>query len=145
MLNAGEKENIIPGVAKARFDMRLIPEEDKASAIEELKNFLEEMKKRTGVDAELTILGEGGNYCTDLDHWIVKDFLRVAKSVYGTELYVAAELGGNDGRYTSAKGIPTITFGPIRKDTSFHGVDEFVYLRDLELLRETLVRFIARG
>ena len=66
----------------------------------------------------------------------------VAKNIekaLGTCPPFAAELGGNDGSFFAKNGIPVVCYGPIRTDTSYHGVDEFVYLEDLRKIRDVIV------
>ncbi len=142
ILRAGEKDNVIPGVAKAIFDMRLIPEEDMVKAEEELISFVNKLKEELGITIELSILERCRNYYTSLDEPFVREFLSAARSVYDEKLGLAAELGANDGRYFAKVGIPVITFGPIRKDTRFHGVDEFIYLDDIKRVKDVFVNFI---
>jgi succinyl-diaminopimelate desuccinylase len=143
MLQSGTKSNIIPGTAEATFDMRLIPEEDCVKAQRELEEFLEKVdlgNREYKVDLQFTLTG--GNYFTDPQLPFVQSFKRAIEKVTGTEVLLAAELGGNDGRFTSAKGIPTISYGPISKDTNFHGVDEFVWLRDIRIVRDSIVEYL---
>jgi succinyl-diaminopimelate desuccinylase len=143
MLQSGTKSNIIPGTAEATFDMRLIPEEDCVKAQRELEEFLEKVdlgNREYKVDLHFTLTG--GNYFTDPQLPFVQSFKRAIEKVTGTEVLLAAELGGNDGRFTSAKGIPTISYGPISKDTNFHGVDEFVWLRDIRIVRDSIVEYL---
>jgi succinyl-diaminopimelate desuccinylase len=47
-------------------------------------------------------------------------------------------LGGNDGSFFAKNGIPVVCYGPIRNDTNFHGVDEFVYLEDIKNVRDVI-------
>ncbi|MGQ9781217.1 MAG: ArgE/DapE family deacylase [Nitrososphaeria archaeon] len=144
MLKSGVKSNIIPGVAEATFDMRLIPEEDSAEAQRELKEFLEKVdlgNPEYKIDLDFTLTG--GNYYTDPRLPFVRSFKKAIEKVIGREILLAAELGGNDGRYTSAKGIPTISYGPISKDTNFHGVDEFVWLKDIKIVRDSIVEYLT--
>jgi succinyl-diaminopimelate desuccinylase len=144
MLQAGMKSNIIPGVATATFDMRLLPEEDEAKAKMELEEFISKVNLGDPrYKVELNISLSGGNYFTDPSLPLVQNFRKAIEKVTGKAIPIAAELGGNDGRYTSAKGIPTICYGPIRNDTNFHGVNEFVWLEDIKSVRDTICWYIT--
>lgn len=141
VLNAGEKTNVIPGEAIAKFDLRILPDEDLDEALNELREFFEKTKKETGVDAILEDIKGGGNYYTNPDHRLVKDFQKAASKAYGEKIPIAAELGGNDGKFISKYEIPVICFGPIRKDCNFHGVNEFVYIEDLAKIRDAIINY----
>jgi succinyl-diaminopimelate desuccinylase len=144
MLNAGEKENIIPGECEARFDMRVCPDENYAKAKRDLEKYFKKLRSAQGVKATLEFTQQTpSNYFTDPKHPIVARFTRAASDAFGRRIPVAGELGGNDGHFFSKVGIPVISFGPIRDDCRFHGVDEFVYLKDIELVKKTLVNLVC--
>lgn len=144
MLNAGEKENIIPGECEARFDMRVCPDENYERAKRDLERYFKKLRSAQGVKATLEFTQKTpSNYFTDPKHPIVARFARAASEAFGRRIPVAGELGGNDGHFFSKVGIPVISFGPIRDDCRFHGVDEFVYLKDIELVKKTLVNLMC--
>jgi acetylornithine deacetylase/succinyl-diaminopimelate desuccinylase family protein len=144
MLNAGEKENIIPGECEARFDMRVCPDENYERAKRDLERYFKKLRSAQGVKATLEFTQQTpSNYFTDPKHPIVARFARAASEAFGRRIPVAGELGGNDGHFFSKIGIPVISFGPIRDDCRFHGVDEFVYLKDIELVKKTLVNLMC--
>jgi len=146
MLKSGIKSNIIPGLAELTFDMRLIPEEDATIAENELREFLSRVDLiDKGYKIDLSVTQSGGNYYTDPKLPFVQSFKRCVEKVTGKPMPLAAELGGNDGRYTSSKGIPTISYGPIAEDTNFHGVNEFIWLRDISTVRDTIVEYLKLG
>ncbi|MEM1588591.1 MAG: M20/M25/M40 family metallo-hydrolase, partial [Candidatus Bathyarchaeia archaeon] len=133
----------IPGEAKAIFDFRLIPEENIEEAKKEFITYLEEISNELNVKPELTSFNGGGNYYTDPNHPFVKNFKKTVEKVMGKKVPLAAELGGNDGKYTSAKNIPTVCFGPIAKDSRFHGVDEFIRIKDVLTVRDVVLNYIV--
>jgi len=95
------------------------------------------------VDASLEYTRKDpSNYSADLTHPLVRQFCRATEEALGKDIPVAGELGGNDGRYFARVGVPVVCFGRLREECRFHGMDEFVYLRDIELARETLVNLI---
>ncbi len=143
MLKSGVKSNIIPGEAEATFDMRLLPEEDTVKAQNELKDFLNKVDlgdPRYKID--LKFEQTGGNYYTDPRLPLVKKFNKAIETVTGESLPLAAELGGNDGKFTNGKGIPTISYGPLAEDTHYHGVNEFVWLKDLKNVRDIITEYL---
>lgn len=144
IIRAGEKENVIPGEAYLRFDMRLIPEEDSELAIEELKSYLSSLSNQLGIKAELSwIEGKGSNYFSDPESESVKKFKEIVEDVYKKKMEIVTELGGNDGRYFSHYSVPIISFGLAREGTRYHGPDEFLDLNDMRNLKEILFRYLT--
>ncbi len=143
MLGGGEKDNIVPGEAWARFDMRIIPEESSREAVGEMEQFFGEAKRKLGIEAKLTFNEIHEAYLTQPSSPVVRRFSDATAAVFGSPLPIAASLGGDDGNFLSAKGIPVISFGAIAEDCHFHGVDEFVRLTDLENVRDVLVKLIG--
>jgi len=144
MLNAGQKENVIPGECEARFDLRVCPDENYESAKKGFTRYFKKLRKALKVEATLEYtLQSPSNYFTDPKHLLVRKFALAANRAFGRKIPIAGELGGNDGHYFAKVGIPVISFGPIRDDCSFHGVDEFVYLRDIDLVKKTIVELVT--
>jgi len=143
MLGGGEKENIIPGEAWARFDMRLLPEESLAKAQSEMQAFFDDLKVRMKVEAILSFKKLDQPYLTDPSEPLVKRFAKAAAAVLGHQLPIAASLGGDDGKYLAEQGIPVISYGAIAEDSNFHGKDEFVRLTDLQRVRDVIVSLIS--
>jgi succinyl-diaminopimelate desuccinylase len=144
MLSAGAKENIIPGECEARFDMRVCPDENYERAKRDLEKYFNKLRSSQKVKATLEFTQQTpSNYFTDPTHPIVTRFSRAANQAFGRRIPVAGELGGNDGHFFSKVGIPVVSFGAIRDDCRFHGVDEFVYLKDIDLVKRTLVNLVS--
>ncbi|MBI5158860.1 M20/M25/M40 family metallo-hydrolase [Candidatus Micrarchaeota archaeon] len=139
MVHAGEKENVIPGECEAKFDLRLNPEEDEQQALEEFKQYFEKAKKKHKVNATLECTMVQPGYYTEKDDKFVEQFMKITQT-----LQAYAGLGGNDGRHLKIKGIPTICFGPIRRDdkidNNIHGKNEFVLVKDLEWTRDVIIK-----
>jgi len=139
MIKAGEKENVIPGSCEIRFDRRLLPEEDVEQAEKELKDFFQRAVEKTGCSAVLEITNKLSGYHTPESLVFVKTVSGSIRKTIGKSLPLAAELGGNDGTFFAKNKIPVICYGPIRADTNYHGLDEFVYLEDLKNTRDLIV------
>jgi len=144
-----EKLNRIPGEVLAGFDIRLIPEEKPENAVEELKKVFNEVVSETGITAELEITCcRNGWYATDKN--LVAEALFSAEEayrrVYGIDfkLGTIAQLGGNDGTHFFNKGIPCVGFGTHRPNNNLHGENEFVYLKDIDLVAEFIVQICVK-
>jgi succinyl-diaminopimelate desuccinylase len=139
MINAGEKENVIPGTCEVRFDRRLLPEEPLEQAEKELMDFFGKVVEKTGCEATLELVNRQQGYHTSKDLVFVQTVLENIKKTTGQSLPLAAELGGNDGSFFAEKGIPVICYGTIREDTRYHGIDEFVYLQDIKNTKDLII------
>src|SRR5579875_1823145 len=144
IVRGGEKENIIPGEAYLRFDMRLIPEENSELAVQELKSYLTTLSNKLGIKAELTTLeGLGSNYYSEPNSDAVRKFKNIAEKIMGKELEVVTEFGGNDGRFFSKYDAPIISFGLAKEGTRYHGPDEFLELEDMRKLKKILIEYLS--
>jgi len=139
MIKAGEKENVIPGTCEIRFDRRLLPEEPIDQAEKELREFFQKAVEKTGCKASLEITNRLQGYYTSKDLVFVQTVSENIKKTLGQSLPLAAELGGNDGTFFAKNGIPVVCHGPIRSDTHYHGVDEFVYIEDIKRTRDLII------
>lgn len=139
MISGGEKENIIPGECEIRFDRRLLPEEPLEEAENELQNSFEKACKEANCHASLEITSRLPGYHTAQDLPFVQTVSDNIRKTIGQKLPYAAELGGNDGSFFAKNGIPVLCYGTIRADTCYHGVDEFVYLEDIKIIRDLIV------
>ncbi len=143
IISGGFKNNVIPPSVTITFDMRLLPEEDMNSAMSELRGTIERLAKAGLADVELASSEGGGNYHTDPSHPLVREFLKVAEA-QGCGRGCVGELVGNDGRYTSRKGIPTVGLGVIDDDSNIHGPDEFVRLTTMERITKIFKHFLSK-
>ncbi len=139
MLKSGEKENTIPGLCEARFDLRVNPDEDVNDAKRKFKRYFSKLARTERVRASLEFIQSNPSYFTDPNDRLVKRFLDAVRLTMRKTLPLAGELGGNDGHYFAKAGIPVVCFGPSRSDTRAHGVDEFVHVKDLIATRRTIV------
>ena len=139
MIKAGEKENVIPGICEMRFDRRLIPEESIEQAERELRDFFQNALDSTNVNASLEIINRQQGYFTPVNSVFVHAVSKAIQNTTSLSLPFAAELGGNDGSFFSKNKIPVVCYGPIREDTHYHGVDEFVHLKDVKSTRDMII------
>ena len=139
MIQAGEKENVIPGTCEVRFDRRLLPEEPIEHAEKEVMDYFQKALETTGVEATLELVNRQQGYCTSADLVFVETVSEAIQKTTGQRLPLAGELGGNDGSFFAKNGIPVVCYGTIRADTRYHGVDEFVYLQDVKNTRDLII------
>ncbi|MEX0567772.1 MAG: M20/M25/M40 family metallo-hydrolase [Candidatus Njordarchaeota archaeon] len=133
MINAGIAENVIPGECKIVVDRRTIPEEDIKSVADDLKKKIEHFakKKKINVGVEVKPLIHG--WVTN-NKKIVETIKDIVEGLIGQPIKVAVELGGTDGVWFIDR-MPVIQFGALRAGTNIHGINEFVYLDDVVLVK----------
>ncbi|MCL4344029.1 MAG: M20/M25/M40 family metallo-hydrolase [Thaumarchaeota archaeon] len=132
VIEAGDRTNVIPNEAVIKFDMRLLPDEDRDAAFEELKSFIGSLSA-----VELAEVKGGGNYFTDPRTPIVSAFTSYILERLDSKECVG-ELGGDDGKYSSKAGIPTVGYGVIDDDSNIHGANEFVRLSTMMKVTENM-------
>jgi acetylornithine deacetylase/succinyl-diaminopimelate desuccinylase-like protein len=144
MYEAGSKTNVIPGKAEISFDCRLIPEEDPEEVQKEIETFLERAKEETGVEATIEFKMTVHGWGSDPDNPFIRSFHEAVQEVAGSDTPIAADLGGNDGHFFTEVGIPTACYGTLADDNNYHGLDEFMHLKDFEKVKEALILFSER-
>jgi acetylornithine deacetylase/succinyl-diaminopimelate desuccinylase-like protein len=63
------------------------------------------------------------------------------KGATGKDLPMCADLGGNDGYYFTMHDIPTACIGTIADDANYHGIDEWLSIKDYDVVKDALIRF----
>jgi len=139
-VNGGVAENVIPGECRLTVDVRTIPEESAEKVADEISKMLEIFARQNGIDIEVQVKSFSNGWVTDKEE-VIEKMRRVLEEVAG-KLKVGTELGGTDGRYLIEK-MPVIQYGTIRRDTNFHGKNEFVYLDDMKTLKKFIKKVIT--
>jgi succinyl-diaminopimelate desuccinylase len=140
MIQGGLKVNIVPDSCVISVDRRLIPEENVADARKEILDTLSSVK---GVDWEI----QSETRIPTLppcDDEVTDKLAAILKEVTGQ--------GGKFGEMGSGD-LPCIVvnewggkefgMGVIRTESNIHGMNEFVYQKDIENLSEIIYRFIS--
>lgn len=113
------------------FDLRSVPEENLDSAVLEFKKYIRAINPQI----EFRVEERSEGYALSESHQFVSMMKKASgeKKAYG-------ELGGTDAQFFCGREIPSICFGPISDDSSIHGKDEFVRIKDLECVSNALVK-----
>ncbi len=145
VLKSGEKPNVIPGRATIKFNWRLIPEEDFDERKKELEKEFEGWKDELGVDASLAFNEPFLGYGVEEDNKYVKRLKDVVADLDASRALCGVEFGATDGSFLHhMAGLPAIGFGPMDEDCNFHGVDEFMRVETMTLVKQVLKRFLAK-
>jgi len=139
-IRGGLKVNIVPDSCLIAIDRRTIPEEDIADAEKEL---LDCLKTVPGVDWEVagTFRIPAGPVS---EGPVVDELAAVIKQVTGsTGKY--GEMGSGDLLHVVARDWQARCFGlgVARPESNIHGMHEFAYVKDMEMLGEIIARFVS--
>jgi len=132
--------NVIPGVVSFKFDMRFAPNR----TAEEMKLEVLARLDAAGVPYEIEWQKATRPYVTGVDADPASPqgkLIAVTQSVIQEMLSIAPILscdgGTSDARFVAWQGVPTIEFGV--PHGNMHGADEFVEVKNIELLEQVLV------
>ncbi len=130
--------NIIPERGALKLNLRVPPGLDmRRLELEAIRRITSVVGNRwSSYRARVEVEEAFKPYYTDLSRsreasWLVS-LLREDKP----ELQCAVELASNDGCYFSW--LPVVCYGCIRRDCNIHAPDEFVYIEDLERLKDAV-------
>lgn len=130
MVNAGAKVNVIPGIAEAHLDVRILPGEDPGQVVGELESLLDGY----GVRVELTRKTPGNE--SPLDTADFKTIKEAFLKHYPDAVVVPSLLfGSSDSRYFRDRGVTAYGFCPFLATTEdikgVHGINEKVSIDNL--------------
>jgi acetylornithine deacetylase/succinyl-diaminopimelate desuccinylase-like protein len=142
MLDAGVKTNVIPAVAHATFDCRLLPGTDPHAFRDEILAAVADPR------VELTVLQAAPASGSDPDSVVVGALRKRIKSeIPGAAVVDVLGKGATDCRFVRKAGVPCYGFIPIRvtreEFDAMHGKDEAVRTAELEKALPRLVDVVA--
>jgi acetylornithine deacetylase/succinyl-diaminopimelate desuccinylase-like protein len=142
MLDAGYKQNVIPGVAHAYLDCRFLPGGE--------DQFMAELAKLVGPDVAIEVVQHQIAYETTFDGALV-DAMSTAILAEDPEGHCVPYCmsGGTDAKSFSELGMRCFGFSPLKLPEDldfmglFHGIDERVPIEGLQFGTRALSRFLA--
>lgn len=134
MLSGGYKINIIPERAEMSFDCRLLPDTDERAFVSNV----EQLVNDPGVNVEVIDWPDNPSVTAPWDGGLFAALEAACRSHLPHSLVTPSIcVGGTDGRYFRARGIPTygLVPGMFSADDlkGFHGVDERMAVENLRL------------
>ncbi|RFA11146.1 hypothetical protein B7R54_07310 [Subtercola boreus] len=137
ILQAGEKENVIPGSGRIVLDIRILPDVRPADVEGYLREALGDLME------DIVIEGDqfGESTVSPTDTPLYGALQNAVRRVYpGGELLPMLGVGGSDGRFYRRRGVPAYGFGLLSERWDygtfrqlFHGNNERIDLESLEL------------
>jgi len=126
-------KTVLPSVARAKIDFRLVPDMDPADILVKLRRHLD----RHGFsDITIKSLDTGERaWRTPLDHPFVKIVADAARQVYDKEPVISPTMGGSGPMYPFGAylGVPIASAGTSHPDSRGHAPNENIRLRDFVL------------
>ncbi len=122
-------KTIVPSIATAKIDFRLVPGQDPEDIAEKLRNYLDQLGFR---DVDMTVMGWMGPAQTDPGHPLVRVVRDTAATIYGGEPTLVPLIGGSSPGYAFADtlGIPVVTAGVGYWDNRPHAPNEHLRIED---------------
>ena len=132
--------NVIPGVVSFKFDMRFAPNR----TIDEMQGEIIARLDAAGVAYEIEWQKATRPYVTGVDAdpyspqgKLIAVTTSVIEETLGVRPILTCDGGTSDARFVAWQGVPTIEFGV--PHGNMHGPDEFVEVRNIELLEGVFV------
>jgi acetylornithine deacetylase/succinyl-diaminopimelate desuccinylase-like protein len=129
MLESGDKVNVIPTEATARFDARILPDVTH-------EDFLGRMRKIAGPEVELLLTNRTDSKASPYNTRYFRDIGEIVRSMKGdVPVLPSLTTGATDLRHFRNLGIPAYGFFPItlpeEEELRMHGVDERISVANL--------------
>lgn len=135
MIEAGVAHNVVPGEAMISIDRRLVPGEDKESAVADIRAKLDAVAADDPEFVYELEIDPDGSYIapniTPEDSPLVQAFQKAVRDLTGEEPeYFVQWAGMTDGRFYRQHGMDTVGMGP--RGEGAHGANESINIDDLE-------------
>ena len=139
---AGPK-TVLPALAKAKMDFRLVPDQDPDAVHRALRAHLD---AQGFADIEINYLGGQRPARVDPDHPLVQLAAQTAEGVYGKPAAIIPMLGGSGPMWWFAGllGLPITSPGIEYPGVRVHSPNENIRLKDFSLGTRHLARLLAR-
>jgi succinyl-diaminopimelate desuccinylase len=112
MIEGGVKQNVVADRCAIYVDRRVIPGEDPAAGVDEIREIAERaVVGLKGIRVEVSAASAGAASMSDPDSPVVKAML-AANTHLGLNTELTGFSMGTDGRHFAATGVPTIIYGP---------------------------------
>jgi acetylornithine deacetylase/succinyl-diaminopimelate desuccinylase family protein len=134
MIEAGIAHNVVPGEATISIDRRLIPGEDKESAVADIRQKLDAVAAEDPDFRYELEIDPDGSYIepniTPEDSPLVRAFQESVRTLTGEEPEFFVQWAGmTDGRFYRQHGMDTVGMGP--RGEGAHGANESILIDDL--------------
>jgi carboxypeptidase PM20D1 len=126
IIDAGIKDNVVPTIAKATVNFRLLPGDEINEVIEQVK--LKVNDERVKISSANSFLAEASAVTPTNSYAFEKVNKTIKKSSANTLVAPLLLIGGTDSRHFGEVSKGIIKFSPMIDPIGFHGIDERVSL-----------------
>ena len=129
IVKAGIKDNVIPSIANATFNSRILPGQTSDEVVDFVKNAIND--DRVTVKKQTISLMEASS-STSSDHPTFKMLESITKKIVPNVLVSPyLMIGATDSRYYRPFSEAVLNFTPMQNAKGFHGIDERIGISDL--------------
>jgi acetylornithine deacetylase/succinyl-diaminopimelate desuccinylase family protein len=131
-IEGGLSTNVVADRCRVTTDLRLVPGQDPAAVLEQLREQVRDVTYPNGEPApvELTVLNAIGPFVTPVEHPVVATLASAIRDVLGVEPGYFGKTGVSDANALAHEGkIPSVAYGP--GNASGHEANESVELAEL--------------
>jgi len=132
-IKGGDITNKVADSAELTIDIRYTEETCIPEILEKIK---------TISDIEIEVLMQASMLKNPENVEFINKLKDIAQHVSGKEVRLCKEHGASDLRFTSAKNIPSIIFGPC--GNNYHGKGEYVSIQNLTIYYQALKEFVKK-
>ena len=122
-------KTVLPAVASAKLDFRLVPNQDPAEIMKLLRKHLD---AHGFSDVEVVSMSDGYPFNTDPTDSFVNTVIESAKQVYEKPPSILRNLAGTSPMYKlcHAMGIPAVQVGVANENSNYHAPNENIHIKD---------------
>jgi carboxypeptidase PM20D1 len=124
IIDAGIKDNVIPTVATAMINFRLLPGDSSSIVIKKVKEIIND--ERVKINSQKSFISEPSKVTSETSYAYKKVDEVIKRSFNNMITSPFLMIGGTDSRYFSEVSEGIIKFSPIVDPIGFHGIDERV-------------------
>ncbi|HEY5823323.1 MAG TPA: M20 family peptidase [Cyclobacteriaceae bacterium] len=130
IIDAGIKDNVVPTMATATVNFRLLPGDSSSLIIRKVKEIIND--ERVQINSETSFVSEPSAVTAEDSYAFKKVDELIKKSYSGITTSPFLMIGGTDSRYFGEVSDGIIKFSPMIDPIGFHGIDERVSLKSYQ-------------
>lgn len=126
LISGGTSPNVVPDLCVITLNRNIVPGENTAAVIEDMKGIIEKLKEEdNALNATTKITLKEDPVEISQNESIVTVLNQGIEAAFGVKANIGGMIGVNDSRLLIRKGIPTVVCGP-GITTQSHNIDEYV-------------------
>lgn len=134
-------ENVIPSKVRIVVDRRTIPEEDVVRVADKFIRQIQKFAKTNKINLRVKHKIISPAWVTTQTDVVLRIRDILSELLEGVEIPIGVDLATTDGVWFVDR-MPVVQYGAQREGTNYHGVNEFVYLDDVVLIKNFVKRIM---